>query len=228
MDDPLEDNEEFEISDSNIDVENTPTKTSETNHQQSQKTSPTQNAQSNRKRLFPSPRKNLKRSKADDSIRQTVSMATEALSTMNNIFAQKKEKTDDEFDLFGQQIALKIRKLPSERVRNIVQYKINTVIFDAEMGSFNYTDSTCTSQSSVSYQPFSAQRPSYNMNPYPATNTSSRSPTNSFASGHTGSLNSPLYVNTTSPVNFETAPSSSVSANDDLQEYMANNYQTPM
>lgn len=127
-----------------IDVENTPTKTSETNHQQSPKTQPqsqntlpTQNAQSNRKRLFPSPRKNRKPSKADDSIRQTVSMATEALSTMNNIFARKKEKTDDEFDLFGQQIALKIRKLPSERVRNIAQYKINTIIFDAEIGSFN-------------------------------------------------------------------------------------------
>ncbi len=134
----------------------------------------------NRKRLFPSPRKHpspkkqLQRSKADESIRQTVSMAAEALSTMKNIFVKKQEKRN-EYEVFGEQIALKIQKLSSERVRNIVQFKINSILFDAEMGRYEYTHAF-PPPSSVSYTPFSTNT-QYQMHPTHANSPHNPNPT---------------------------------------------------
>ncbi|XP_046684498.1 uncharacterized protein LOC124370254 [Homalodisca vitripennis] len=46
----------------------------------------------------------------------------------------KRANIDDEYSLYGEQIAIKLRKLPSPRTRLVVQNKINLLLFEAEMG----------------------------------------------------------------------------------------------
>ncbi len=73
----------------------------------------------------------------DTAVQQTVTMASEALSTMKNILQNKQR---DEYAIFGEKVGMKIRKLKSERVRAVVKNKINSILFDAEMGKFDYYD----------------------------------------------------------------------------------------
>lgn len=62
-------------------------------------------------------------------------MSSQALSSMNSIIANKKVNQErDEFTIFGEHVAVKVRKLSSDRVKNIAQHKINSLIFEAEMG----------------------------------------------------------------------------------------------
>lgn len=89
--------------------------------------------------MFRSFRKNcLKRSKSTDPVQQTLVRATKALLTVKDIFAYKKEQgIQDKYSLFGEQASFKLRKLTTERVRNIIQYKINIILYETEMGMFN-------------------------------------------------------------------------------------------
>lgn len=112
------------------------------------------------KRLFVSPKKVAAKFKRPpkgstaEAVQSTVNMASEALTTMNNIFSKKQTASQrDECDIFGEQVAVKLKKLP-DRTRMIVQHKINTLIFHAEMDTLG-----------PSPQPTSR---TYNINPYPA------------------------------------------------------------
>ncbi|KAG8309338.1 hypothetical protein J6590_061312 [Homalodisca vitripennis] len=57
----------------------------------------------------------------------------EALNVMRSL-QSKRANIDDEYSLYGEQIAIKLRKLPSPRTRLVVQNKINQLLFEAEMG----------------------------------------------------------------------------------------------
>lgn len=91
------------------------------------------------KRLFKSPKKtfNTKRMK-DSPVQQTVSMATQALSTMKNILETKHGR--DEFTVFGEQVSLTLRNLSSRKAKIIAQHKINNILFEAQMGKYDLGD----------------------------------------------------------------------------------------
>ncbi len=93
--------------------------------------------------LFVSPKKSAATFKrppkgsTSDAVQSTVSMASAALATMNNIFASKQASSKrDECDIFGEQVAVKLMKLP-DRQRMIVQHKKNTLMFQAEMATLS-------------------------------------------------------------------------------------------
>lgn len=46
----------------------------------------------------------------------------------------------DEFFIFGEHIANKIRKLPSVHAQNTVQHLISNLLYEAELGKYNYRD----------------------------------------------------------------------------------------
>lgn len=105
-------------------------------------------------------------------------MASQALTTMNNIFSKKIEAQErDEYTIFGEQIAVKLRKLSSDRVRSIVQYKMNSLMFEAEMGKFDdesvikhSQQQVNTRNASASYTPLRQHSSMYyNENPYSRT-----------------------------------------------------------
>lgn len=54
---------------------------------------------------------------------------------MRSISSNKLEK--DEYSLFGEQIAIKMRKLSSPYTRFVVQNAINNILFEAETGKFD-------------------------------------------------------------------------------------------
>ncbi|XP_044760513.1 uncharacterized protein LOC123317941 [Coccinella septempunctata] len=60
----------------------------------------------------------------------------EALNLMRSIQNKRADNTD-EFSLYGEQIAIKIRRLSSPRTKFIVQNEINKILFDAEMGYYD-------------------------------------------------------------------------------------------
>lgn len=120
------------------------------------------------KRLFRSPQKMklIKSSRFPESaIQQTVTMASEALHTMKTLCekreaqearwrVEKEEKERDEYNLFGQQISMKIRTL-EKSIRPLVQFKINQILFEAETGQYNYpgTQNTHPAYSPAYYPP---------------------------------------------------------------------------
>ncbi|XP_043263447.1 uncharacterized protein LOC122403782 [Colletes gigas] len=61
--------------------------------------------------------------------------AKEAYKILKHMYSNKKIK--DEYDLYGEQVAIKIRKLQTPQSRAIVQHLINTTLFEAEMGKYN-------------------------------------------------------------------------------------------
>ncbi len=95
-----------------------------------------------RTKLFVSPQKTFKRRKMGMNNKPVTELATEALSIMKDIKTRPKDEKD-EYSLYGEQIAIKIRKLPSERSRAMVQHKINNILFDEEM---KYADGGGTSR----------------------------------------------------------------------------------
>lgn len=46
----------------------------------------------------------------------------------------------DEFNIFGEHIANKIRKLPSVHAQNTVQHLISNLLYEAELGKYNYRE----------------------------------------------------------------------------------------
>lgn len=65
---------------------------------------------------------------------------------------QKTVWDEEEYNLFGRQIALKLQKLPTAHSKIMVQHIINTVLFEAELGKYNYPkDGVQGDRSSQSY-----------------------------------------------------------------------------
>lgn len=64
-------------------------------------------------------------------------MATnKALVTMKDIQAGKSVR--DQYALFGEQVGMQIRDLPLPHTRKVVRQIISTVLFEAEMGQYDY------------------------------------------------------------------------------------------
>nr|XP_034194032.1 uncharacterized protein LOC117610574 [Osmia lignaria] len=91
----------------------------------------------------------------EQSVEKTPENATHALST--NKISTRKKKVDnevkeaynimkemyrnrsrrDEYTLLGEQIAIKVRQLPSAHARIMVQHIINTTLFEAQLGKYD-------------------------------------------------------------------------------------------
>jgi len=66
---------------------------------------------------------------------KTDSMAYKAYYAMKSLYQKNKDK--DEFGIFGQHIAYKIRKLSTSSAKNMVQYHINNIIYQAELEQYD-------------------------------------------------------------------------------------------
>lgn len=87
-------------------------------------------------RVFRSPQKKQgKKRKIADTNASLVDGAFSILQTIQT--NQEKKQIKDEYALFGEQVAMKMRKLVSPHARFTVQNKINYTLFEAEMGWFN-------------------------------------------------------------------------------------------
>lgn len=87
-------------------------------------------------RVFVSPKKVAKKRKIANEDNDT--LVHGALSLLQAIQSnQGKKEEKDEYTLFGEQVAMKIRKIVSPQARFTVQTVINQTLFQAEMGFFN-------------------------------------------------------------------------------------------
>lgn len=68
----------------------------------------------------------------------------EAVNLLRCIQSKKKEK--DEYDLFGEQVAIKLRKITSPQATFEAQQTINKTLFEAEMGMAGYPYNANTHQ----------------------------------------------------------------------------------
>lgn len=58
-------------------------------------------------------------------------------NTMKPTNSSKQTYNTDEFDVFGDVVAHKLRALKSRRVQCIVEFKINNILYNAEMGEYD-------------------------------------------------------------------------------------------
>jgi hypothetical protein len=63
-----------------------------------------------------------------------------------SVKTQKSER--DEFSIFGEHVAIKLRNLKDRRLQSVAQFEISSILFQAEMG--NFRNLTQFSSSSVS------------------------------------------------------------------------------
>ncbi|XP_057665977.1 uncharacterized protein LOC130899840 [Diorhabda carinulata] len=90
-----------------------------------------------KEREFRSPKLGFKRKRGPLAAPPiTTPLLNEALNVMKSI-QNKKEDAKDEYSLFSEQIAIKIRKLNSPQARFAVQNAINHVLYEAEIGMYN-------------------------------------------------------------------------------------------
>jgi hypothetical protein len=62
-------------------------------------------------------------------------MAEEAYEVMNSMV--KSQENGDEYNVFGEIVVCKIRKLPIDYSKSTVQHLINNILYDAELGKYN-------------------------------------------------------------------------------------------
>lgn len=62
-------------------------------------------------------------------------MAEEAYEVMKSMV--KSQENRDEYNVFGEIVACKIRKLPTDYSKSTVQHLINSILYDAELGRYN-------------------------------------------------------------------------------------------
>lgn len=67
--------------------------------------------------------------------RSRTNEVSEAYAIMKDISASRAQR--DEYSLFGEQVGIKIRKLPTAHAKSMVQHIIQTTLFEAEMGRYN-------------------------------------------------------------------------------------------
>ncbi|KAK9499457.1 hypothetical protein O3M35_002489 [Rhynocoris fuscipes] len=70
-----------------------------------------------------------------NSIR-TESISVSSTSSWNN--NNNRNERSDEFSLLGEEVAIKVRKLPTKYARCLVQYKIQRLLFKASLGKYDY------------------------------------------------------------------------------------------
>lgn len=86
----------------------------------------------------------------------------ELLTIMRDIHGEKSVR--DQYTLFGEQIGMQIRDLPTPYSRKVVKQIINNVLFDAEMGKYDYPSTTSSQPYSGLHpysQPFNSDAPTY-------------------------------------------------------------------
>ncbi|XP_069673312.1 uncharacterized protein [Periplaneta americana] len=88
------------------------------------------------KRVLQSPNK----ASSSRSKKPKFSETDEALPIMKDIKAGKELR--DQYTVFGEQVGMQIRELPSPYARKVVKQVINTVLFDAEMGKYDIPSTT--------------------------------------------------------------------------------------
>nr|XP_022901655.1 uncharacterized protein LOC111414527 [Onthophagus taurus] len=65
----------------------------------------------------------------------TTPVLHEAMNILRSLNTRKQEK--DEFAIFDEQVAIKVRKLPCAHARFMVQHIITNTLFEAEMGKYD-------------------------------------------------------------------------------------------
>lgn len=63
-------------------------------------------------------------------------MANEAYEVMKTLVGKKVER--DEYQIYGEHVACKIRKLTTDYAKSTVQHIINNILYEAELGKYNY------------------------------------------------------------------------------------------
>lgn len=94
---------------------------------------------------------------------------------MKQIYENRKER--DEYDIFGEQVACKLRKLPTNHGKITAQHLINNILWESELGNYDYPNNNVmdmTPTPGLKYNNFIAPIPnqysnSYNIQP-PVTN----------------------------------------------------------
>lgn len=81
-----------------------------------------------------------------------------SFETMKSVMEGRKAGVKDEFTAFGEVVAHKLRKLPTDQERDLVQFKINELLFKASMGIFRSVETN--SFQTVSRSPYSSQHSS--------------------------------------------------------------------
>jgi len=144
-----------------------------------------------------SPKKGIKKRKINSAV--SVPVIDEAVNLLRSIQSNKKEK--DEYQLYGEQIAIKLRNITSPQARFAAQQIINKTLFEAETGilvnPYNsqpmfYQQTYSNMYSNLNYQPQPYQSPRYPP-PLISPNSSSSFPVSqSSASSHSESTSDNL------------------------------------
>ncbi|XP_055904822.1 uncharacterized protein LOC129940494 [Eupeodes corollae] len=93
------------------------------------------------------PSVNVKRKRHSYSEALRTPVLDEAMQLMRSIHKKIEEK--DEYTLYGEQIAIKLRKIPSPRARFVVQNIINKALFNGEMGVYSSDETDVPKTSSL-------------------------------------------------------------------------------
>lgn len=88
-----------------------------------------------KKRLFRSPNK-ASRPRAKH---YKLSATEEALAIMKGL---QERNTRDQYTVFGEEVGMRIRDLPSPYARKVVKHVFSTILFDAEMGKYDNPSTT--------------------------------------------------------------------------------------
>lgn len=68
--------------------------------------------------------------------RQNSNIAAETYNMIKSL--QNKTQERDEFSIYGEHVACKLRKLATSHAQIMTQYHINQILHFAELGSYNY------------------------------------------------------------------------------------------
>lgn len=108
------------------------------------------------KRAFKLPQKSsASRFKPDVVVR-------EALAIIKDL--QGGRSARDQFTVFGEQVGMQIRDLPSPSARKIVKHMISTLLFDAEMGKYDNPSNYPLQPSTSNAEPYHFPQPPTDIN----------------------------------------------------------------
>jgi hypothetical protein len=84
-------------------------------------------------------------------IRREDSYVDEDLDSSRSVKTQNSER--DEFSIFGEHVAIKLRNLKDRRAQSVAQFEISSILFQVEMGNFrNLTQFSASSVSPTGVQ----------------------------------------------------------------------------
>jgi hypothetical protein len=161
-----------------------------------------------------SPKKQIKKRKLGSTSGASVPVLDEAVTLLRSIQSNRKDK--DEYQLFGEQVAIKLRNITSPQARFAAQQIINKTLFEAEIGMIG---------NSYNSQPIFYQQTYPNM--YPPQNLNYQSQISPYPSPSFPTLNSPS-SSSTLPASQSSVSTHSESTSDNflgLNTYTENEYQ---